>query len=148
MTSQKTLHQDLKSLLQGIGNVSVEMPGPLFSQHFPFSYFLRVLKDDSPSSSWGHTISLTFLLLSVSGGPYVLSGHFSETAVSCNSCSPVFGQIRAALFVHTSCVPIHAGKSSEEYNYMLPPPGARHSRQFINRETCIHAPIQTLGLCL
>lgn len=110
---------------------------------------MTVLKEDGPGSSQGHTIPVTFLFLSVSGGPYVLSGHLLQTAVSWNSCLPGFGQIRAALFVHTSCVPVYADKSLEEYNYMLPTPGACHSRSLlIGRHVCMRAPIQTLGLCL
>lgn len=53
--------------------------------------------------------------------------------------------MRAAFFVHTSCVSIYADKSLEECNCKLPTPGAHHYRQFINRETHMHAPIQTLG---
>lgn len=43
---------------------------------------MRVLKEDGPGSSQGHTIPVTFLFLSVSGGPYVLSGHLLQTAES------------------------------------------------------------------
>lgn len=84
----------------------------------------------------------------MSGGPDRLSGHLSETAVSCNSSLPVFGQLEAAFFVNTNCVPVYAEKSEEEYDYMLLPSGCHHSVYFINRETQMQAPMQMLGLCL